>query len=199
MWQSKKLSIMKREYTEIRESVKNNMEKNQREILAERFEFRQILPREADQAVEMEQICFPPHEACTEEHMKDRIEKAPSLFLVAMDRETGKLAGLFTGLSTNEDTFRDEFFVDADLYEPEGKNVMMLSLEVLPEYQGMGIARKLVEEYCRREKENGREQLILTCLDAKVEMYRKMGFIDLGISGSTWGNEEWHDMSYRLR
>lgn len=94
MWQSKKLSIMKREYTEIRESVKNNMEKNQREILAERFEFRQILPQEADQAVEMEQICFPPHEACTEEHMKDRIEKAPSLFLVAMDRETGKLAGL---------------------------------------------------------------------------------------------------------
>ena len=93
---------------------------------------------------------------------------------------------------------RDEFFVDADLYEPEGKNVMMLSLEVLPEYQGMGIARKLVEEYSRREKENGREQLILTCLDAKVEMYRKMGFIDLGISGSTWGNEEWHDMSYRL-
>ena len=106
MWQSKKLSIMKREYTEIRESVKNNMEKNQREILAERFEFRQILPQEADQAVEMEQICFPPHEACTEEHMKDRIEKAPSLFLVAMDRETGKLAGLFTGLSTNEDTFQ---------------------------------------------------------------------------------------------
>jgi hypothetical protein len=37
--------------------------------------------------------------------------------------------------------------------------------------------------------------LVLTCLDEKVEMYRKMGFVDLGISGSTWGGEAWHEMT----
>ena len=28
------------------------------------------------------------------------------------------------------------FFTDADLYDPEGRNVMLLGLDVLPEYRG---------------------------------------------------------------
>jgi hypothetical protein len=27
-------------------------------------------------------------------------------------------------------------------------------------------------------------------------MYEKMGFVDRGISNSTWGGEEWHEMNY---
>ena len=33
---------------------------------------------------------LPPHEACSREHMKERIEKVPELFLVAVDKQTGK-------------------------------------------------------------------------------------------------------------
>jgi hypothetical protein len=40
--------------------------------------------------------------------------------------------------------------------------------------------------------------LILTCLKSKVKMYEKMGFVDRGIANSTWGGEEWHEMSYRM-
>jgi hypothetical protein len=29
-------------------------------------------------------------------------------------------------------------------------------------------------------------------------MYEKMGFLDRGIANSTWGGEEWHEMSYRI-
>ena len=36
--------------------------------------------------------------------------------------------------------------------------------------------------------------MIRTCLDAKVEMYKKMGFEDEGISDSSWGGEQWHQM-----
>ena len=67
------------------------------EIL-EKFEFRNIRQEEADQAVVVEHICFPPHEACSEKHMKERIVKAPELFLVAIDKKTGKIAGFFNGL-----------------------------------------------------------------------------------------------------
>jgi hypothetical protein len=35
-----------------------------------------------------------------------------------------------------------------------------------------------------------RNRLILTCLDAKVKMYEKMGFVDQGLANSTWGGEE---------
>ena len=76
----------------------------------------------------IEQICFPPHEACSEKHMKERIAKAPELFLVAVDKETGRLAGFLNGLSTKEQVFRDEFFLDANLYDPAGECVMLLGL-----------------------------------------------------------------------
>ncbi len=159
-----------------------------------RFEFRDIHSDEVTQAVEIEQICFPPHEACSEKSMRERIEKAPELFLVAVDKESGKLAGFLNGLSTEEDVFRDEFFTDANLYNSDGANVMLLGLDVLPEYRGRGLARELVNQYSRRERAKHRRQLILTCLDDKVEMYKKMGFRDQGIADSTWGGEEWHEM-----
>lgn len=171
------------------------MNQKTRESVTQKFEFRNIRPEETDQAVMIEQICFPPNEACSEEHMRERIEKAPELFLVAEEKESGKIAGFLNGLSTNEETFRDEFFTDADLYEPEGKNVMLLGLDVLPEYRGQGLARELVGQYRMRERKNGREVLILTCLQAKVEMYKRMGFCDRGIANSSWGGEQWHEMS----
>lgn len=171
------------------------MNQKTRESVTQKFEFRNIRPEETDQAVMIEQICFPPNEACSEEHMRERIEKAPELFLVAEEKKSGKIAGFLNGLSTNEETFRDEFFTDADLYEPEGKNVMLLGLDVLPEYRGQGLARELVGQYRMRERKNGREALILTCLQAKVEMYKRMGFCDRGIANSSWGGEQWHEMS----
>lgn len=97
------------------------MIKGYKKDILEKYEFRNIRPEEADQAVSIEQDCFPPHEACSERHMKERITKAPELFLVAVDRKTGKLAGFLNGLSTDENSFRDEFFTDAELYNPEGK------------------------------------------------------------------------------
>ena len=163
--------------------------------LTERFEFRSIFKNEADQAVIIEQICFPPNEACSEKDMKDRIDKASELCLVAVDKTTGKIAGLLNGLATDEDVFRDEFFTNAELSEPSGKNFMILGLDVLPEYRMQGLGRELVSQYIRRERDNGRRMIKLTCLESKVNMYKKMGFLDEGISNSVWGGEEWHEMS----
>ncbi|MBQ8912482.1 MAG: GNAT family N-acetyltransferase, partial [Lachnospiraceae bacterium] len=146
----------------------------------DKYEFRSINQDETNQAVRIEQICFPPNEACSEKSMKERIKKVPELFLVAVDKETGKLAGFLNGVATDEDSFRDEFFTDAALYKTDGKNVMLLGLDVLPEYRGQGLARELVSRYSERERKNNRRMLYLTCLDVKVKMYKKMGFKDLG-------------------
>ena len=53
-------------------------------------------------------------------------------------------------------------------------------------------------QYAVREKKNGRQRLILTCLEEKVKMYLKFGLTDRGIANSTWGGEEWHEMVYSL-
>jgi ribosomal protein S18 acetylase RimI-like enzyme len=168
------------------------------QIGGKEFEFRAVRAQEEERAVEIEQICFPPHEACSRQHMKERMKAAPELFLVAVEKETGNLAGFLNGLSTDEITFRDEFFTDASLYNPQGKTVMLLGLDVLPEYRLKGLGRALVSQYVSRERANGRKLLLLTCLEDKVNMYRKMGFTDNGIANSTWGNEEWHEMGYTI-
>lgn len=160
----------------------------------EKFEFRSINADEVDQAVIIEHICFPPNEACSEKCIKERVKKAPERFLVAVDRETGKLAGFLNGLATNEKTFRDEFFLDAELYDPNGESIMLLGLDVLPEYRRQGLGRELVNQYSIREKALGTKRLVLTCLEEKVAMYLKFGFTDNGIANSAWGGEEWHEM-----
>lgn len=164
----------------------------------ERFTFRDIRPGETEQAIMIEQICFPPHEACSAKAMTERIAAAPELFFVAQDRDTGKIAGFFNGVGTDESAFRDAFFTQISLHDRNGKNVMLLGLDVLPEYRGMGLARELVKRYAERERERGREALYLTCLEEKVAMYQKMGFVDHGMADSTWGNEAWHEMCYKI-
>ena len=164
----------------------------------EKFEFRNIKEDEAEQAVTIEQVCFPPNEACSEKSMRDRIEAAPELFFLAVDKETGKLAGFLNGLATDEYAFRDEFFTDAGLHNPGGANIMLLGLDVLPEYRKQGLGRELVYQYLQREREKSRQEVFLTCLKSKVKMYEKFGFTDRGIANSAWGGEEWHEMSYTL-
>lgn len=163
--------------------------------IMERFEFRNVRPDETDQVIGIEQVCFLPNEACSPTAMRERVAAAPELFLVAVDRANGKIAGFLNGLSTNEYSFRDEFFTDASLYDPEGKNIMLLGLDVLPEYRRQGLARELVFQYLRREREKGRSIVLLTCLQSKVKMYKKLGFSDRGISDSAWGGEQWHEMT----
>lgn len=163
-----------------------------------KFEFRNIRQDEAGQAVAIEQVCFPPNEACSERAMKERIATAPELFFVAIDKETGKLAGFLNGIATDESRFRDEFFTDISLHKSDGKVIMLLGLDVLPEYRGQGLGRELVYGYLKREREKCRQEVILTCLQPKVKMYKKFGFVDRGISDSIWGGEEWHEMSYTL-
>lgn len=170
----------------------------EQEYRSGRFEFRAIRPEEAEEAAAMEEICFPPNEVVCREDMIARIEAAPEMFLVAVDNEKNCLAGLLTGLSTDEDIFRDEFFSDPSLYDPDGKNVMLLGLEVIPEYRNQGIASALMNQYKTRSREKGRKALYLTCLDNMVPVYERMGFADMGESASSFGGEKWHDMKCDL-
>lgn len=140
------------------------------------FEIRLIRPEEAAEAAEAERICFPPNEAGKREIVEERAALAGEQFLVAADRKSGKIAGYLNGLVTDETSLRDAFFRQTGLHDPEGANVMILSLGVLPQYRGQGLASALMEKYAQQERERGRSMLVLTCLEEKVGMYEKMGF-----------------------
>lgn len=162
------------------------------------FELREVHSDEADEVAEIEQICFPPHEACSPAQMRSRVKAAPELFLVAVDKKTGKVAGLLNGLATDESAFHDGFFLDTGLHRADGKNVMILGLDVLPQYRNQGLAREIVSCYLQRERDKKRCRVILTCLEDKIKMYEKMGFQNMGLANSTWGGEKWYEMHFIL-
>lgn len=163
------------------------------------FEIRYVRQEEAEEAAEIERRCFPPNEACTPERMKRRICVASDFFLVAIDPVNGKMAGFVNGIATPETKLRDEFFMDESLHDPNGPNVMILGVAVLPEWRRQGLARELISRYYNIQRERNRKKLVLTCLEDKVKMYEKFGFQDLGKSGSAWGGETWHEMEAVIR
>ena len=75
--------------------------------ISERYEFRNIKQNEAEEAAEIERICFPPNEACSKKHMKDRVAGIADLFLVAIDKENGKMAGFLNGLATDDEILKE--------------------------------------------------------------------------------------------
>ena len=168
------------------------------EELLKRYQFRQILPVEADQAVEIENICFPPNEACPEDEMRRRVTTRPNQFLVAVDRENGKLAGYVNGLCSDEKELRDEFFTDMTLHDPAAQTDFIAGLDVLPTYRGQGLAKELMRLYCIWGQVKGMHRVVLTAHEEKVGMYERMGFKDLGIASSVWGGGVWHEMEHRL-
>ena len=172
--------------------------------LSERYLIRMIDPEnvaEVESAAIMDKLCYDnPCDACTREEVLERIEAAPEIFLVAVDRQTGKLAGIMNGVATNNDEeFLDEFFEEARrLHDPDGSTIMLCGLDVMPEHRGHGLAKELVRRYCEIEKERGRKRLLLTCVEEKIDMYRRMGFRLAGVSASVYGGTVWYDMDMIL-
>ena len=160
--------------------------------------FRPIRPDEAEEAAEIEQICFSPNEASPAEHVIAMARTAPEYFLVAVDEENGKIAGFLSSMATDENRFRDEFFTDETLHNPAGKTVMILGLDVRPEYRKKGVARELMRRTVENARVRGDARLVLTCVKEKVPMYQKMGYTDLGLSDSVWGGTVWVEMEYNL-
>lgn len=162
------------------------------------YDLRYIRADEAERATEIEAICFPPSEACTLPIMKERIAAAGDCFLVATLKDSGQMIGFVNGLCTDERTLRDELFTDTSLHDPKGSNIMICSVSVLPEYRRQGVARTMMAEFLRRQKDQGRKMAILTCVPGKIGMYESFGFSDGGESESEWGGELWHEMTCEL-
>ena len=157
-----------------------------------------VRPEEAERTAQLEQECFPPDEAESIRALMTRMEAAPQLYLVAVHAETGQIAGYLNGIATDETSFRDEFFTDFSLWRSDGKNIALLGLAVEKSHRGRGVAHQLMNAFIDAQRKAGRQSLMLTCHEEKVPLYEGFGFKDLGLSGSSWGGQEWHEMRLTL-
>ncbi len=149
-----------------------------------------------DRLAEIEAICFPPAEAASRNALQARIQIFSECFLVA--EQAGRLIGFINGCVTNSPVIYDELFITTEYPIPDGKNLAVFGLDVIPEYRRQGIATQLMNRFIQLARYTGRKGVILTCKDQLVHYYETFGYVNNGVSQSTHGGAEWFDMTLSL-
>jgi len=144
----------------------------------------------------IEARCFPPSEAAWTTSLQTRINTYPEGFLVA--EYDGLIVGQVNSGSTHKDDISDEEFKQLIGHDPDGKNIVIFSLSVLPEYQKQGIASKLISDFTRQARKMEKSKVMLLCKPELIDYYSRHGFEDQGTSESTHGGAQWHVMSLSL-
>jgi ribosomal protein S18 acetylase RimI-like enzyme len=157
---------------------------------------RAVHAEDLDRIAEIEAACFPAAEAATRESFKRRIATFPDCFFVA--ETSGKIIGFINGCITNSPVIYDEMFHDSRHHIPDGENLSVFGLDVLPEHRKQGIAAELMNHFIQVAKNGGRKKVILTCKYQLVSYYESFGYVNDGLSSSTHGGAQWFDMTLTL-
>jgi ribosomal protein S18 acetylase RimI-like enzyme len=157
---------------------------------------RMVEPDDLTACHTIEARSFPAPEAAWTTSLRNRIELYPEGYLVA---EVGnKVVGQINSGSTHKDDITDEEFKQLVGHDPDGGNIVIFSLSVLPEYRSRGIASKLLDGFIKQAREMGKSKVMLLCKEALVGYYQRRSFTDNGLSSSTHGGASWHVMSMTL-
>ena len=158
---------------------------------------REVRQSDLDSVAAIEACCFPVAEAAQRDAFQDRIAIFPECFFVA--EAEGKLIGFINGCITNSPVIYDELFSSAQHHDPEGENLSVFGLDVIPSYRRQGIATLLMRHFIQKGKTAGKKNLILTCKERLVHYYESFGYVNNGLSASTHGGAQWFDMTLALQ
>ena len=140
----------------------------------------------------VEAACFPAAEAATEADFAKRLAVYPEHFWL-LENE-GNVISFVNGMVTDETDLRDEMYADASLHDPRGAWQMIFGVNTLPKYRRRGLAEQVLRRVIADAKAQGRKGLVLTCKEALVHYYARLGFVNEGVSDSTHGGVVWHAM-----
>lgn len=160
------------------------------------LKIRDACPADLDTVTAIEAKCFPAAEAATRESMDDRLGAYPKGFFIA--EIDGKAIGFINGACSDSPVIEDKFFESMKWHDDNGKHLMVYGLDVLPGYRGRGYAGKLMKHFIDFAKAEGKAAVLLTCKSHLVSFYESFGYANEGISDSTHGGAQWHDMKLVL-
>lgn len=160
------------------------------------LKIRNVKRVDLDAVTAIEAECFPAAEAAARESMKDRLQVYPKGFFIG--EIEGKAIGFINGACSDSPVIEDKFYESMKWHDDKGKHLMVYGLDVLPDYRGQGFARELMEYFIDFAKEEGKEAVLLTCKTHLVSFYESFGYVNEGVSDSTHGGAEWHDMRLAL-
>ena len=160
------------------------------------MEIRHASINDLDAIWQLEKACFPPAEAAPRESFEKRIHVFPNHFWLMYEGET--LLSCVNGFVTNEEILTDEMFEDASMHDENGAWQMIFGVLTHPAHRGHGYATTLLKRAIEDSKAQGRKGVILTCKDALVPFYRRLGFVSEGLSVSEHGGAQWYQMRIRF-
>jgi ribosomal protein S18 acetylase RimI-like enzyme len=157
---------------------------------------RNVQPHDLDECYIVETYGFSPEEAASRDTVKLRIDTFPQGFFVA--EVGGRVIGMVNGASTNKEDITDEELKQLIGHDADGRNMVIFALAVLPEFQKQGIAKRLVQRFLEEAGRNKKEKVFLMCKQHLIAYYEVLGFNHMGLSRSTHGGAEWHEMCYTI-
>lgn len=143
-------------------------------------------------AIELEN--FGPEEALSREILEIHIQKLTTSFLVA--ERGGQMLGYLEGPVRPERHLVDQSFTSEvkDYSHLPNHYISLTSLSISKNAQNMGLGRSLLDAMKEIAIRDQRLGINLTCHDYLVSYYEKHGFINEGLSQSTYAGEIWYDM-----
>ena len=157
------------------------------------MEIRHAEISDAENIADIESICFPEAEAASLKDIKGRIAEYPDRFWLAFD-EKGRLVSFVNGLTTNLRDLTDEMYANADMHNKNGRWQMIFSVCTHPSSQKKGLASEVLKRVIADCRAEGRQGLVLTCKEALIPFYARLGFVNEGVSSSVHGGVVWYQM-----
>ncbi|MBQ0058715.1 MAG: GNAT family N-acetyltransferase [Lachnospiraceae bacterium] len=158
--------------------------------------FRRVTPDDIPELSRIESASYPEAEAATLDSFTLRVNAFPEcLWLLEKD---DKIVSFISAMRTNANTLVDEMYHSADLYSPNGKNLMIFSVVTDPDHRHMGYAGDVMGKLIEDCYFANIESIVLTCKENLITFYQDFGFEDEGISGSEHGGVQWHQMRFQL-
>ncbi len=152
---------------------------------------RQVNKNDVDGCYRIEFACYT-SDGATREKILKRIVLFPEGFLIA--ESEGKIIGFINSASTDKEDITDEALKDMIGHVKDGRNMVIFSLAVLPEFQGNGISNQLMARFIEVAKGLKKEKILLICKSDLIPYYQNYGFVYGGKSKSQHGGFEWHEM-----
>ncbi|PZO94057.1 GNAT family N-acetyltransferase [Streptococcus halichoeri] len=145
--------------------------------------------------VQIEQTNFSPAEATSPEVIRERLERLPETFLVAIIKD--QLAGYIEGPIVAEPRLTDDLFHQTPLNPATQGYVAVTSLSIAPDFQQQGVGMALLAAMKDLAVAKKCQGIILTCHDYLIPYYEMNGFVNQGLSDSVHGGAIWYDMLWQ--
>ncbi len=152
---------------------------------------RRVKDNDLDDCYRVESACYT-SDGATREKIQKRIKLFPEGFLVAESK--GQIIGLINSASTDKEDITDEELKDMVGHVKDGRNMVIFSLVVLPEFQGTGVSKQLMSRFIEISKDLKKEKILLLCKPELTPYYQNYDFLYGGKSRSKHGGFEWHEM-----